>query len=81
VAIVHDEEPWDRAALAVYADHLTAAGDPRGELIALELEVEDYGTTVEIDARRRVLLVEWIGGDRARLRRSYVRGEASSGTS
>ena len=47
---------WDRDEVTVYADTLAAAGDPRGELIALE--VEDHGTTIEIDARRGELIVE-----------------------
>jgi len=28
---------WSAADLAVYADHLQAIGDPRGEIIALDL--------------------------------------------
>ncbi len=47
---------WDRDEVAVYADALAQAGDTRGELLALDLEVEDYGTTIEIDARREELL-------------------------
>ncbi|HEU0031597.1 MAG TPA: hypothetical protein VFQ53_13250 [Kofleriaceae bacterium] len=51
---------WDRETLAVYGDALSAAGDPRGELIALELTA---ARTPEVEARRRALLVEWLGGE------------------
>ena len=52
---------WDRDTLAVYADHLQAEGDPRGELIALDLEIEAHGNTVELSKRRTSLLYVWLG--------------------
>ena len=47
----------DEATLHVYADFLQAEGDPRGELIAL-----DVGC-VRDDKRRGKLLVKWLGDD------------------
>jgi len=52
---------WDRDTLTVYADHLQAEGDPRGELIALDLEIEAHGNTVELSKRRTYLLYAWLG--------------------
>lgn len=51
---------WDRETLAVYADHLQAAGDPRGELIALDLQLERR-TSPDLVARRTSLLTGWLG--------------------
>ncbi|HEU0034636.1 MAG TPA: hypothetical protein VFQ53_28625 [Kofleriaceae bacterium] len=51
---------WDRDTLAVYADHLQAAGDPRGELIALDLQI-DHRSTPELVVRRASLLSRWLG--------------------
>ena len=31
---------WDRETLAVYADHLEAIGEPRGELISIDLRID-----------------------------------------
>jgi uncharacterized protein (TIGR02996 family) len=47
------ENPDDRAAHAAYADHLAEEGDPRGELIQVQLALEDEQVT---GARRRRLL-------------------------
>ncbi len=52
---------WDRDTLTVYADHLQAEGDPRGELIALDLEIEAKGSSVELSKRRTSLLYAWLG--------------------
>ena len=52
---------WDRDTLAVYADHLQAEGDPRGELIALDLQIEAHGNNVELSKRRTSLLYAWLG--------------------
>lgn len=52
---------WDADTLAVYADHLLAEGDPRGELIALDLEIAAHGNTVELSKRRTSLLYAWLG--------------------
>ncbi len=51
---------WDRETLAVYADHLQAQGDPRGELIALDLELVNRSTP-ELVARRTSLMTGWLG--------------------
>lgn len=57
---------WDRETLLVYADALQAAGDPRGELIALDLEVAERGVTPELARRRRKALYDWLGGSTIR---------------
>ncbi len=49
---------WNADDLAVYADELLAAGDPHGELIAIDLAPEQ---TASLLARRRALLATWIG--------------------
>lgn len=53
---------WDRDTLLVYADALQAQGDPRGELIALDVEAAERAITPELALRRRRLLYEWLGG-------------------
>jgi len=50
-----------RDTLAIYADHLLAEGDPRGELIALDLQIDSRGTTTELVARRASLLASFLG--------------------
>ena len=52
---------WDPEQLAVYGDFLQSMGDPRGELIAIDLA----GRTNERAARKRELVVEWLGEDLA----------------
>lgn len=52
---------FDHATLAVYADHLQAQGDVRGELIAIDLEIAQRGTTATLLARRSELLHTWLG--------------------
>jgi hypothetical protein len=54
---------WDRDAIAVYADHLQAIGDPRGELVAIDLRIDDGDTRDEVLARRNELIAEWFGAD------------------
>jgi len=49
---------FDPDDLAVYADLLQSEGDPRGELITLELQT---AVTPEIVERRRALLRSWLG--------------------
>ena len=49
---------WNTADLAVYADHLQALGDPRGELIALDLAPRRDRSWRD---RRRAVLEEWLG--------------------
>ena len=56
---------WSLDALAAYADHLQLRGDPRGELIALDLHpLTDHHAWRK---RRRAALAEWLGelADRA----------------
>jgi uncharacterized protein (TIGR02996 family) len=47
----------DEAPLLVWADWLTAQGDPRGELIALDV-ARERGPDRELDRRRKALLTE-----------------------
>jgi len=49
---------WSTDTLAVYADHLMSLGDPRGELIALDLHPVDEPAW---HARRHALLDAWLG--------------------
>lgn len=53
---------WDRDTLAVYADELLSRGDPRGELIAIDLEIAEHGSTAELASRRTSILHGWLGG-------------------
>jgi uncharacterized protein (TIGR02996 family) len=63
------ESPDDRATHAAYADLLLEEGDPRGELIAVQLAVNDQGRSYEerqrLKAREAELLHahqrEWLG--------------------
>src|SRR5699024_4537910 len=52
---------FDRHTLAVYADYLQSISDPRGELIALDLEIEGRPCPPELAARRTSLLHAWLG--------------------
>jgi hypothetical protein len=52
---------WDRDLLAVYGDYLQSIGDPRGELIAIDLA----GKVNELAARRHELFAQWLGEDLA----------------
>jgi hypothetical protein len=54
---------WDLETLAVYADALIARGDPRGEVVALDLHIAEHGSTPELEQTRRDLLFAWLGGD------------------
>ncbi|HET9988193.1 MAG TPA: hypothetical protein VFQ65_06730, partial [Kofleriaceae bacterium] len=47
---------WSRDHLAVYADHLQALGDPRGELIAIDLA----GRPAASEGRRAQLVATWL---------------------
>ncbi len=49
---------WTDEALSVYADHLQSEGDPRGELIALDLDGSDAEPVI---ARRGDLFRKWLG--------------------
>ena len=63
---VHDLEAavrasWDRESLSVYGDHLMAIGDPRGELVAMDLRIDQEGASPEVIARRNELIAAWFG--------------------
>jgi len=51
--------------LAVYADALQALGDPRGELVAIDLRVAAHGPSPELAARKRELVDHWLGAELA----------------
>jgi hypothetical protein len=55
---------WDREAIEIYADHLQSIGDPRGELVALDLRIDDLGASPEMLARRAELIEAWFGAAR-----------------
>jgi len=52
---------WDPELASVYADALAAAGDPRGELIAIDLDVAKHGSTAEHERRHAELVKAWLG--------------------
>ncbi|MEZ4241225.1 MAG: TIGR02996 domain-containing protein [Myxococcota bacterium] len=60
-----DDDPDDRHAYAVYADWLTERGDPRGELIDVQLALEDAPDRPDLLAREAALLEAhgdtWLG--------------------
>ncbi len=58
----------DAAAMAVLADELSARGDPRGELIHLELALESTPGDARLRTRRTTLRTE----SRRRRRRSRL---------
>ena len=51
---------WDRDVLAVYADELQSLGELRGELIVIDLRIEEAGPLPELVARRKELLAAWL---------------------
>jgi hypothetical protein len=51
---------WSLDNLQVYGDALQAAGDPRGQLIAIDLHIAKFGSTQELAYRRRQRLREWL---------------------
>jgi hypothetical protein len=64
---------WSRDHLAVYADHLQALGDPRGELIAIDLA----GRPAASEGRRAQLVATWLaelpaGGDTASVDHGFL---------
>jgi len=76
------EHPGDVEARAVYGDWLAERGDPRGELIALQLATRDRLPTDAEAKRERALLeahaTDWLGrlapvviGDRVRFRLGF----------
>jgi len=52
---------WDRETIEVYGDQLQSLGEPRGELIAIDLAIEDSGSTPELVRRREELIDAWLG--------------------
>jgi uncharacterized protein (TIGR02996 family) len=72
------DDPSDAAARAVYGDALSEAGDPRGELIALQLERERTGkASGAADKRERELIKahahDWLHPIDAALRPDSIR--------
>jgi hypothetical protein len=47
--------------LQVYGDYLMAVGDPRGELVAVDLHIARHGSSPELAHRRRRALRSWLG--------------------
>lgn len=62
---------WNADDLTVYADHLLADGDPRGELIALDLQPAPGSP--EWAARRQAALRAWLGSELAARAHAMVR--------
>ena len=58
-ASLHDT--LDPAMLAQYARALEGRGDPRGELIALDLQIQAHGASPALVRRHKERLVEWLG--------------------
>jgi hypothetical protein len=56
---LHDA--FDHEHLAIYAEELQRQGDPRGELIAVDLRLDAEGDAEELLERRRALLLELLG--------------------
>lgn len=54
----------DRDIVTVYGDQLQAVDDPRGELIAIDLEIEHSGATPLLARRRGELIDNWLGTQR-----------------
>ncbi len=54
----------DRDIVTVYGDQLQAVDDPRGELIAIDLEIEHSGATPLLSRRRGELIDNWLGTQR-----------------
>lgn len=54
----------DRDIVVVYGDQLQELGDPRGELITIDLEIEQSGTTPALSRRRAELIESWLGTQR-----------------
>jgi ankyrin repeat protein len=62
---------WDLGDLAIYADQLQLEGDPRGELIMLDLAPDPRSSKWR--DRRLALLDDWLGKDLARRAHQLVR--------
>ncbi len=55
------DDDFSHQNLAIYADLLQTEGDPRGELIAIDLRIAGLGPSDALRARRRELLAELLG--------------------
>jgi len=56
---------WDREHLAVYADALVALGDPRGDVVAIDLHVDTHGPSEELARGKRAAIDAWLGAELA----------------
>jgi hypothetical protein len=56
---------WGREELAVYADYLQSIGDPRGEVIAIDLVNLDTVDETAWRTRRTDAMVTWLGSELA----------------
>jgi hypothetical protein len=52
---------WNLETLAVYGDQLQAIGDPRGELVAIDLAIDDDTASPGVEERRRACMQAWAG--------------------
>ncbi|MBA2538524.1 MAG: hypothetical protein H0V17_02715 [Deltaproteobacteria bacterium] len=52
---------WTLDNLQVYGDHLQQLGDPRGELIGIDVAIARTGSTPVLAHRRRRFLRSWLG--------------------
>jgi hypothetical protein len=73
---------FDRDTIGVYGDLLQAAGDLRGELIAIDLKLDDSGGDPDpaVARRRQQLVRKWLGGElpNGRVRYGFVELDATS---
>lgn len=65
---------FSRENLAIYADALQEEGDPRGELIAIDLRIAEHGLVDALTTRRTELLHELLGREAAEHFRYYRKG-------
>jgi hypothetical protein len=54
---------FDREHLAEYGDFLMTEGDPRGELVALDLQIEQHGAMRDLEERRLDVLRAIVGSE------------------
>lgn len=52
---------WDHEILAVYADALQVEGDPRGAVIAIDLQIAATGETAALARARHIAQAGWLG--------------------
>src|SRR5580692_7021723 len=67
----------------VYADELQRTGDPRGELVALDLHADVAGETDELAAERQRRIAAWLGGaarPHGAIRYGFIDVDATSAT-